>query len=109
MGEVCDAPSCASRGAAPVCSFLRSGRSTLYRQRLGGAKQAFDGVPAECRRPLDALLGCAEHHRGHTEQRRADVLNRIFFVREAGFTSYCVAKRGSPHTVWRATRVGGII
>jgi hypothetical protein len=61
-------------------------------------------VPDEHRRPLDALLGGADHGSGRTEQRRSDWLNHIFSPRKCSLPH--AVRRESLSHVRRMCRCG---
>ena len=92
---VCDASSCTSPEDQARAHIFAQRQSTVHQGATWWSKKAFEGVPAEHRQLLDALLRAADHGSGHTGQRHG-CRRDLFFA---------FAHNRSPHTVQRLTFV----
>ena len=86
---VCDASSCTSPEDQARAHIFAQRQSTVHQGATWWSKKAFEGVPAEHRQLLDALLRGADHGSGHTGQRHG-CRRDLFFA---------FAHNRSPHTV----------
>ena len=75
-----------------ICRFFLQDPLSSGCDVVRWSKKAFEGVPAEHRQLLDALLRGADHGSGHTGQRHG--------CRRDLFFAY--AHNRSPHTVWES-------
>ena len=74
---VCVASSCASPEVQARALFFAQRRSAALQGASWWSKKAFEGVPAELRQLLDALLRGADHGSGHTGQRHGCRRDRV--------------------------------
>ena len=85
---VCDASSCTSPEDQARAHIFAQRQSTVHQGATWWSKKAVEGVPAEHRQLLDALLRGADHGSGHTGQRHG-CRRDLFFA---------FAHNRSPHT-----------
>ena len=90
---VCDASSCTNPEDQARAHIFAQRRSAAHQGATWWSKKAFEGVPAERRQLLDALLRGADHGSGHTGQRHGCRRDRVV----------AYGQRHSVHTV-RFTR-----
>ena len=74
---VCVASSCASPEVQARALFFAQRRSAALQGASWWSKKVFEGVPAELRQLLDALLRGADHGSGHTGQRHGCRRDRV--------------------------------
>ena len=74
---VCDASSCTNPEDQARAHIFAQRRSAAHQGATWWSKKAFEGVPAERRQLLDALLRGADHGSGHTGQRHGCRRDRV--------------------------------
>ena len=88
---VCVASSCASPEVQARALFFAQRRSAALQGASWWSKKAFEGVPAELRQLLGALLRGADHGSGHTGQRHGCRRDRVVAYAQRHFVhAQCV-------------------
>ena len=104
---VCVASSCASPEVQARALFFAQRRSAALQGASWWSKKVFEGVPAELRQLLDALLRGADHGSGHTGQRHGCRRDRVvaYGQRQCVHRVRPVLVRLQPESAVKALRV----